>query len=64
MLHAQILDQIERNGYDVFSRRTRVPTLSQATTAARMIVTGPRELKRQAEAYQHRSMIDVTRDRY
>jgi 15-cis-phytoene synthase len=64
VLYAQILDQIERNGYDVFSRRARVPTLRKAATAARMMVTGPRTLKKQAEAYQRRSMTDVTQDTY
>ena len=59
VLYAQILDQIERNGFDVFSRRARVPTTQKAATAARMMVTGPRALKRQAEAYQRRS-ADVT----
>jgi phytoene synthase len=63
VLYAQILDQIERNGYDVFSSRARVPTSRKAATAARMMVTGPRALKRQAEAYQRRS-IDVTQDTY
>ncbi len=64
VLYSQILDQIERNGYDVFSRRARVPTTRKAATAASMMVTGPRGLKRQAEAYQRRSMIDVTQDTY
>ena len=64
VLYAQILDQIERNGYDVFSSRARVPTSRKAATAARMMVTGPRALKRQAEAYQRRSMTDVTQDTY
>jgi 15-cis-phytoene synthase len=64
VLYAQILDQIERNGYDVFSRRARVPTLRKAATAARMMVTGPRTLNRQAELYQRRSMTDVTQDTY
>ena len=49
VLYAQILDEIERNGYDVFSQRARVPTPRKAATAARMMVTGPRTLKRQAE---------------
>ena len=62
VLYAQILDQIELNGYDVFSRRAQVPTWSKAATAARTMVTGPRALKRRAEAYQRRSMADVTRD--
>jgi phytoene synthase len=62
VLYSQILDQIERNGYDVFSRRARVPTIHKAATAARIMVTGPRSLKRQAEAYQRRSMADVTQD--
>jgi phytoene synthase len=60
VLYAQILDQIERNGYDVFSRRARVPTLRKAATSARMMVTGPRTLNRRAELYQRRSMTDVT----
>jgi phytoene synthase len=64
VLYSQILDEIERNGYDVFSHRARVPTTRKAATAARMMVTGPRALKRQAEAYQRRSMIDVTQDTY
>ncbi|HEY6688162.1 MAG TPA: phytoene/squalene synthase family protein [Propionibacteriaceae bacterium] len=64
VLYAQILDQIERKGYDVFSGRARVPTWRKATTAARIMVTGPRTLKREAEAYQRRSMADVTQDTY
>ena len=65
VLYAQILDQIERNDYDVFSRRARVPTLRKAATAARMMVTGPRTLNRRAELYQQRSMTDdVTQDTY
>jgi phytoene synthase len=64
VLYAQILDQIERNGYDVFSSRARVPTSRKAATAARIMVTGPGKLKRQAEAYQRRSMTDVTQDTY
>jgi phytoene synthase len=64
VLYAQILDQIERNSYDVFSRRARVPTVRKAATAARIMVTGPRTLRRQAELYQRRSMTDVTQDTY
>jgi 15-cis-phytoene synthase len=65
VLYAQILDQIERNGYDVFSRRARVPTLRKAATAAWMMVTGPWTLNRRAELYQRRSVIDdVTQDTY
>jgi 15-cis-phytoene synthase len=64
VLYAQILDEIERNGYDVFSRRARVPTVRKAATAARIMVTGPRTLRRQAAAYQRRSMTDVTQDTY
>ncbi len=55
VLYAEILDQIENNGYDVFSQRARVPTPRKAATAARMMVTGPRTLKKQAELYQRRS---------
>jgi 15-cis-phytoene synthase len=64
VLYAQILDQIELSGYDVFSDRARVPTWRKAATSARMMVTGPRSLKRRAEAYQRRSMTDVTQDSY
>jgi 15-cis-phytoene synthase len=64
VLYAQILDQIELNGYDVFSGRAQVPTWGKAATAARMMVTGPRTLKRRAEAYQRRSMADVTQNPY
>jgi phytoene synthase len=64
VLYAQILDQIERNGYDVFSRRARVSTLRKAATAVRMMVTGPRTLKKRAELYQRRSMTNVTQDTY
>ena len=62
VLHAQTLDQIERNGYDVFSHRARIPALRTAAKAARTMVTGRRTLMRQAAAYQHRSMIDLTQD--
>jgi phytoene synthase len=62
VLYAQILDEIERNGYDVFSQRARVPTPRKAATAARVMVTGPRTLKKQAELYQRRSTTDVTQD--
>jgi phytoene synthase len=41
VLYSQILDRIEDSGYDVFSRRVRVPTLRKATTAARIMVVGP-----------------------
>ena len=64
VLYSQILDEIERNGYDVFSQRARVPTPRKAATAARIMVTGPRALKRQAELYQRRSATDVTQDTY
>jgi phytoene synthase len=64
VLYAHILSQIERKNYDVFCGRARVPTWRKAATAARIMVTGPRVLKRQAEAYQRRSMADVTQDTY
>jgi 15-cis-phytoene synthase len=41
VLYAQILDRIERNDYDVFSRRAQVPTTRKAITAGRILVTGP-----------------------
>jgi phytoene synthase len=62
VLYAQILDEIERNGYDVFSQRARIPTPRKAATAARIMVAGPRTLKKQAELYQRRSTTDVTQD--
>lgn len=41
VLYAQILDRIERADYDVFSGRIRVPTWRKATTAGRILLTGP-----------------------
>jgi phytoene synthase len=41
VLYARILDRIEAVDYDVFSSRVRVPTWRKATTAARIMVTGP-----------------------
>ena len=64
VLYARILSEIERNGYDVFSQRARVPTSRKAATAARIMVTGPRTLKKRAELYQRRSRTDVTQDTY
>jgi phytoene synthase len=64
VLYSQILDQIERKRYDVFSGRARIPTWRKAATAARIMVTGPSSLKRQAEAYQRRSIANVTQDTY
>ena len=41
VLYAKILDRIEDADYDVFSARARVPTWRKATTAGRIMVTGP-----------------------
>ena len=41
VLYAQILDRIERQDYDVFASRARVPTWRKAITAARIMATGP-----------------------
>ena len=41
VLYAKILDRIERQGYDVFRSRARVPTWRKAVTATRIMVTGP-----------------------
>ena len=35
MLYARILDRIEEHGYDVFTRRVRVPTWQKATLVGR-----------------------------
>jgi phytoene synthase len=74
VLYSQILDQIERKGYDVFSGRARVPAWRKAVTAARIMVTGPRSLKRQARplvdvmidngGLPARSIADVTQNTY
>jgi phytoene synthase len=37
VLYARILDRIEANGYDVFSRRARVPTAEKAVVVARTL---------------------------
>jgi 15-cis-phytoene synthase len=63
VLYTQILDQIERKGYDVFSERPEVAMPRKAATAARMMVTGPWMLTRRAQLYQRRSTIDVTQDK-
>ncbi|MGI9120466.1 MAG: phytoene/squalene synthase family protein [Acidimicrobiales bacterium] len=42
ILYAGILDRIEAQGGDVFSRRARVPTWQKAMTVARLAVGGPR----------------------
>ncbi len=41
VLYAKILDRIERQDYDVFGSRARVPTWRKALTAARIMGTGP-----------------------
>jgi 15-cis-phytoene synthase len=41
VLYAQILDRIERQDYDVFRSRARVPTWRKAITAARIMGMGP-----------------------
>ena len=38
ILYARILDRIEAQGYDVFSRRARVPTWQKALTVSRLVV--------------------------
>jgi phytoene synthase len=37
-LYSRILDRIEANGYDVFTKRARVPTWQKTVTAGRMLV--------------------------
>ena len=37
-LYARILDEIERNDYDVFSRRARVSTPRKVAVAARVVL--------------------------
>jgi phytoene synthase len=39
MLYSRILDVIEEQGYDVFSRRARVPTWQKAALVARQMRT-------------------------
>jgi 15-cis-phytoene synthase len=41
VLYSQILNRIERQDYDVFRSRARVPTWRKAVTAARIMVAGP-----------------------
>lgn len=41
VLYSQILQRIEAADYDVFTSRARVPTWRKATTAARIMVSGP-----------------------
>jgi len=37
LLYSRILDVIETQGYDVFSRRARVPTWQKAAMAAKLV---------------------------
>jgi 15-cis-phytoene synthase len=57
VLYSQILDRIEAAGYDVFSRRVRVPTWRKATTAGRVVLAGPGRAVRQP-APDHASRIN------
>jgi 15-cis-phytoene synthase len=57
VLYSQILDRIEAAGYDVFSRRVRVPTWRKATTAGRVVLAGPGRAVRQP-APDHASSIN------
>lgn len=41
VLYSRILDRIERNDYDVFSARIRVPDAEKAFTMTRTMLTGP-----------------------
>ncbi len=41
VLYSRILDHIEAAEYDVFTHRARVPTWRKATTAGRILITGP-----------------------
>jgi phytoene synthase len=41
VLYAGILDRIEAAGYDVFTRRARVPAWRKLTTVARGLVAAP-----------------------
>jgi phytoene synthase len=59
VLYAQILDRIEGQRYDVFSRRARVPTWRKAATAARILVAGPPRRKPRAT---ERNPTHVTSD--
>jgi len=56
ILYSQILDRIERQDYDVFRSRARVPTWRNAVTAARILVAGP------PAPQLHGSRRDVTSD--
>ena len=49
VLYSQILTRIEAADYDVFATRARVPTWRKATTAARIMVSGPPMLAAQPE---------------
>jgi phytoene synthase len=60
VLYAQILDRIEGQSYDVFSRRARVPTWRKAATAARILVAGPP--RRKPRAIAERNPTHVTSD--
>lgn len=49
-LYARILGLIEANDYDVFGQRVRVASWSKATTSARVLAVGPRQLGHRRKA--------------
>jgi phytoene synthase len=59
VLYAQILDRIERQDYDVFRSRARVPTWRKAITAARIMGMGP---PKSGQGQLDRSRRHVTTD--
>ena len=61
VLYSRILDRIEQEGYDVFAGRVRIPTWRKAMTTARIMVTGPPDV-RGAGQDQARSTSHVTSD--
>jgi phytoene synthase len=61
VLYSRILDRIEQEGYDVFAGRVRIPTWRKAMTTARIMVTGPPDV-RGAGRDRARSRSHVTSD--
>ena len=61
VLYSRILDRIEQEGYDVFAGRVRIPTWRKAVTTARIMVTGPPDVRGIGQD-RARSTSDVTSD--
>lgn len=55
LLYAQILDKVEQNGYDVFSRRARTTPVEKARAAAAVVLAAPWVCRRLVQSVEAES---------